>query len=190
MYSYKNIKIFSGNANATLAKEIANFMELPLGQAVVKRFSDGEVWVEIQENVRGMDTFVIQPTSHPANENLMELLVMIDALKRSSAERITTVIPYYGYARQDRKVAPRTPISAKLVADLLTAAGANRLVAMDFHAGQIQGFFNIPVDNLFALPIFLDYIRAQIKGDLVMISPDAGAAERTRAYAKRFNFPL
>src|SRR3989338_1757220 len=190
MYSYKNIKIFSGNANATLAKEIANFMELPLGQAVVKRFSDGEVWVEIQENVRGMDTFVIQPTSHPANENLMELLVMIDALKRASADRITAVIPYYGYARQDRKVAPRTPISAKLVADLLTAAGASRLFSMDLHAGQIQGFFNIPVDNLFAMPVFLKFLQEELNNNLVVVAPDAGAAERARAYAKRLSCPL
>lgn len=190
MYSYKNIKIFSGNANPSLTKAIADFLELPLGEATVKRFSDGEVWVEIQENVRGMDTFIIQPTSYPANENLMELLVMIDALKRASADRITAVIPYYGYARQDRKVAPRTPISAKLVADLLTAAGTSRILSMDLHAGQIQGFFNIPVDNLFAMPVFLKFIQENLEDNLVVVAPDAGAAERARAYAKRFSSPL
>lgn len=190
MYSYKNIKIFSGNANPLLAKAIAEYLELPLGKATIKRFSDGEVWVEIEENVRGMDTFVVQPTSQPSNENLMELLIVIDALKRSSADRITAVIPYYGYARQDRKVAPRTPISAKLVADLLTAAGANRIVSMDLHAGQIQGFFNIPVDNLFAMPVFLKYIEENLKDNFVVISPDAGAAERARAYAKRLGAPM
>ncbi len=190
MYSYKNIKIFSGNANKPLAQAIADYLELPIGKAEVKRFADGEVWVEIEENVRGMDTFIIQPTSNPANENLMELLIMIDALKRASADRITAVIPYYGYARQDRKVAPRTPISAKLVADLLTAAGANRMVSLDLHAGQIQGFFNIPVDNLFAMPVFLKFIEKNLKDDIVVVSPDAGAAERARSYAKRFNSPM
>ena len=191
MYSYKNIKIFSGNSNPELAKEIVNFLELPMGDALVTRFSDGEVWVEIKENVRGMDTFVIQPTSKPTNENLMELLVMIDALKRSSADRITAVIPYYGYARQDRKVAPRTPISAKLVADLLTAAGASRVLSLDMHAGQIQGFFNIPFDHLFATPVFLEYIEEKkLNKDLVMVSPDAGGTERARAYAKRLEADL
>lgn len=190
MHSYKNIKIFSGNANRPLAQSIVDYLELPIGKAEVKRFADGEVWVEIEENVRGMDTFIIQPTSYPANEHLMELLIMIDALKRSSADRITAVIPYYGYARQDRKVAPRTPISAKLVADLLTAAGCNRIVSMDLHAGQIQGFFNIPVDNLFAMPVLLKYIEKNLKDDLVVVSPDAGAAERARAYAKRLNCPM
>lgn len=190
MNSYKNIKIFTGNANRPLAQAIVDFLDLPLGKAKVQRFSDGECWIEIEENVRGMDTFIVQPLSNPCNENLMELLIMIDALKRSSADRITAVIPYYGYARQDRKVAPRTPISAKLVADLLEAAGANRVVAMDLHAGQIQGFFNIPVDNLFAMPIFLDYIEKHLKDDLVVVSPDAGAAERSRSYAKRLQAPL
>ena len=190
MQSYKNIKVFTGNANPELSKAIVDFLDLPLGKAKVDRFSDGETWVEIQENVRGTDVYVIQPLSDPTNDHIMELLIMIDALRRSSAERITTVIPYYGYARQDRKVALRTPITAKLLADLLTAAGANRLVSMDFHAGQIQGFFNIPVDNLFAMPIFLDYIRAQISGDMVLVSPDAGAAERARAYAKRLHCPM
>ena len=190
MHSYKNIKIFSGNANLKLSQEIVDFLELKMGKAIIQRFGDGEVWVEIQENVRGMDTFVIQPLSRPANEHLMELLIMVDALKRSSAERITAVIPYYGYARQDRKVAPRTPISAKLVADLLEAAGADRVVAMDLHAGQIQGFFDIPVDNLFAMPIFLKYIEEHLKDNIVVVAPDAGAAERSRAYAKRLHAPL
>ena len=190
MYSYKNIKIFSGNANPLLAKAIVDFMELPLGAATIKRFSDGEVWVEIEENVRGMDTFVVQPTSQPTNKNLMELLIVIDALKRSSADRITAVIPYYGYARQDRKVAPRTPISAKLVADLLTAAGCDRVLSLDLHAGQIQGFFNIPVDNLFAMSVFLKFIEKNLKDNVVVVSPDAGAAERARAYAKRLNVPM
>lgn len=190
MYSYKNIKIFSGNSNPPLAKAIVDGLELTLGKATVQRFSDGEVWVEIEENVRGMDTFVIQPTSNPANENLMELLIMIDALKRASADRITAVIPYYGYARQDRKVAPRTPISAKLVADLITAAGASRVLSLDLHAGQIQGFFNIPVDNLFAMPVFLKYISENLQDNLVFVAPDAGGAERARAYGKRFNAPL
>lgn len=190
MYSYKNIKIFSGNSNPLLAKAIVDGLELTLGKATVQRFSDGEVWVEIEENVRGMDTFVIQPTSNPANENLMELLIMIDALKRASADRITAVIPYYGYARQDRKVAPRTPISAKLVADLITAAGASRVLSLDLHAGQIQGFFNIPVDNLFAMPVFLKYISEKLQDNLVFVAPDAGGAERARAYGKRLNAPL
>lgn len=190
MYSYKNIKIFSGNANRPLAESIVNWLELPLGKAEVKRFSDGEVWIEIQENVRGMDTYVIQPTSRPANENLMELLIMIDALKRASADRITAVIPYYGYARQDRKVAPRTPISAKLIADLLTAAGTHRVLSLDLHAGQIQGFFDIPVDNLFTMPVFLKYIEKNLKDELVVVAPDAGAAERSRSYAKRLKCPL
>ena len=190
MYSYKNIKIFSGNSNPALSKAIVDSLELPLGEVLVKRFSDGEVWVEIQENVRGMDTFIIQPTSNPANEHLMELLVMIDALKRASADRITAVIPYYGYARQDRKVAPRTPISAKLVADLLTAAGANRILSLDMHAGQIQGFFNIPVDNLFAMPVFLKFMQNNFKDNLAVVAPDAGGAERSRAYAKRLGAPL
>lgn len=190
MYSYKNIKIFSGNANPALSRAIADFLELPLGKATVQRFSDGEVWVEIEENVRGMDTFVIQPTSQPANENLMELLIMVDALKRASADRITAVVPYYGYARQDRKVAPRTPISAKLVADLLTAAGTSRMLSLDLHAGQIQGFFNIPVDNLFAMSVFLKYVKENLPDDLIVVAPDAGAAERARAYAKRIGSPM
>ena len=190
MYSFKNIKVFSGNSNPTLAKSIANYLDLPLGKVDVKRFSDGEINIEVGENVRGMDVFIIQPTCPPTNENLMELLIMIDAMKRSSADRITAVVPYYGYARQDRKVAPRTPISSKLVADLLTAAGTDRLLCMDLHAGQIQGFFNIPVDNLFALPVMLQYLQENLSNDLVVVAPDAGGAERARAYAKRLSAPM
>ena len=182
MSQFKNLKIFTGNANRELASEIVSFLNVPLGDAVVKHFSDGETWVELGENVRGMDVFVVQPTSQPANEHLMELLIMVDALKRSSAERITAVIPYYGYARQERKVQPRTPISAKLVADLLTASGVNRVLTVDLHAGQIQGFFNIPVDHLFATPVLLDHIKNNIKDDIVIVAPDAGGA---RAAARR-----
>jgi len=156
----------------------------------VKRFSDGEIQIEIDENVRSKDVFVIQSTCYPVNENLVELLLMLDALKRASANRITAVIPYYGYARQDKKVAPRVPISAKLVADLLTMAGANRIITMDLHAGQIQGFFNIPVDNLFAAPVIIDYIKKIFNNDLVIVSPDAGGVERARAFAKRLNAGL
>ena len=157
----QEIKSFSGNANTPLTKEICQRMNLPLGNALVGRFSDGEINVQIVDNVRGMDVFVVQPTSSPVNRHLMELLIMIDALKSASAARITAVLPYYGYSRQDRKVQPRVPITSKLVADLITAAGANRVLTMDLHAGQIQGFFNIPVDNLFAAPVLLDYIRAK-----------------------------
>ncbi len=184
------LKVFSGNANMELAKNICKYLQIPLGNAMVKRFSDGEVNVEIGENVRGTDVFLIQPTCPPVNENLMEMLVMIDALKRASAKRITAVIPYYGYARQDRKVAPRTPITAKLVADLLSAAGISRLLTMDLHAGQIQGFFNIPVDHLYASPVLLSYIREKYRNDIVIVSPDAGGVERARAFAKRLNSSL
>ncbi len=190
MQPREEIMIFSGNANRPLAKDICASLGAPLGNAVVKRFSDGEIWVEIQENVRGKDVFVVQSTSYPANENLMELLIMVDALKRASAERITAVIPYYGYARQDRKVAPRTPISSKLVADLIAAAGVHRVVSVDLHAGQIQGFFNIPFDHLFTMPIFLEYIRTHLRDDLVIVTPDAGGTERARAYAKRLECTL
>lgn len=190
MQMFKNMMIFTGNANAPLARSICEVLGTPLGRCDVKRFSDGETWVEIQENVRGMDVFVIQPTANPANEHLMELLIMIDALKRSSADRITAVMPYYGYGRQERKVQPRTPISAKLVADLLTAAGADRILSMDLHAGQIQGFFNIPFDHLYSMPILLDHIREQIGENIVIVAPDAGGAERARAYAKRLACPL
>ncbi len=181
--------ILTGNSNQPLAQKICERLGKPLGNAEVKRFSDGEVFVEIGENVRGRDVYVIQSTCRPVNDTLMELLVMIDALKRASAKEITAVVPYYGYGRQDRKVAPRTPISAKLVADLFVAAGATRVVAMDLHAGQIQGFFNIPFDNLFASPVTLDYVKKEVAGlgDLVMVSPDTGGVERARAFAKRLN---
>ena len=184
------IKIFSGNANPDLALRICEYLGLPLGRASVRTFSDGEVFVEIGENVRGADVFVIQPTCPPVNHNLMELLIMVDALRRASARRITAVIPYYGYARQDRKAAPRVPISAKLVADIITTAGARRVLAMDLHAGQIQGFFSIPVDHLFAAPVLLKYLRENIQDDVVMVSPDAGGVERTRAFAKRLGAGL
>lgn len=173
-----------------MAQEIAAHLGFPLGKAEVKRFSDGEVWVEIDENVRMMDAYVIQPTSTPANENLMELLIMIDALKRASIATITAVLPYYGYARQDRKVQPRTPITSKLVADLLEAAGANRVVALDLHAGQIQGFFDIPFDHLYALTVFLEYFKKNPVDNLVVVSPDVGGAERARAYSKRLGGSL
>src|SRR5512140_3549314 len=185
----QEIKIFSGNANAALAKEICQRMNLPLGNAVVGHFSDGEINVQIVDNVRGMDVFVVQPTASPVNRHLMELLIMIDALKRASAARITAVLPYYGYSRQDRKVQPRVPITAKLVADLITTAGANRVLAIDLHAGQIQGFFNIPVDHLFAAPVLLDYL-SRVEGEKVIVSPDAGGVERARAFAKRMKAGL
>jgi ribose-phosphate pyrophosphokinase len=187
----ERIRVFSGNANQALARRICENLGVPLGQAHVTAFSDGETRVEINENVRGMDVFIIQPTCPPVNVTLMELLVMIDAVRRSSADRITAVIPYYGYARQDRKVVPRAPISAKLVADLITQAGASRVLAMDLHAGQIQGFFNIPVDNLFATPVLLDYIKRNYTSDnLVTVSPDAGGVERARAFGKRLGASL
>jgi ribose-phosphate pyrophosphokinase len=185
------LKLFSGNANRPLAEEIAKTLQLPLGDADVSRFSDGEVYVQINENVRGQDVFVIQPTCPPVNDHLMELLVMIDAFKRASARRITAVLPYYGYGRQDRKVQPRVPITAKLVADLLTAAGAQRLLAVDLHAGQIQGFFDIPVDHLFAAPpVIIDHLARKDLNDPVLVSPDAGGVERARALAKRLKAGL
>ncbi|MDQ1330550.1 MAG: ribose-phosphate pyrophosphokinae [Thermodesulfobacteriota bacterium] len=182
--------IFSGNSNTDLSNKICDYLKVPLGGAKVKTFSDGEIQIEINENVRAKDVFVIQSTCFPVNDNLVELLLMIDAFKRSSARRITAVIPYYGYSRQDKKVAPRVPISARLVADLLVVAGTNRVITMDLHAGQIQGFFNIPVDNLFAAPFIIDYIRSTFQNNLVIVSPDAGGAERARAYAKRLNCDL
>ncbi|MBW2248605.1 MAG: ribose-phosphate pyrophosphokinase [Deltaproteobacteria bacterium] len=182
--------IFSGNSNPVLSQKICEYINVPLGGEKVKRFSDGEIQIEIDENVRSKDVFVIQSICSPVNDNLVELLLMLDALKRASANRITAVIPYYGYARQDKKVAPRVPISAKLVADILTVAGANRIITMDLHAGQIQGFFNIPVDNLFAAPVIIDYIRKKFNNDLVIVSPDAGGVERARAFAKRLNAGL
>ena len=185
------IKIFSGNSNRELAEKICAGLSLPLGKANVKNFSDGEVMVEVNENVRGRDTYVVQSTCAPTNNNLMELLIMMDALKRASAATITAVIPYYGYARQDRKVAPRTPITSKLVADLITTAGADRVVTVDLHAGQIQGFFNIPVDNLYAAPVILENLRQRFPyNNLVMVSPDAGGTERARAFAKRLGCTL
>ena len=184
------LKIFTGNANPELAKEICAYLCIPLGSAVVKRFSDGEINVEIRDNVRGVDVFIIQPTCPPVNDHLMELLVLMDALKRASAKRVTAVLPYYGYARQDRKVLPRAPITAKLVADMLTAAGVSRVLTMDLHAGQIQGFFNIPVDHLYASPVMLEYIKENYLNDIVVVSPDAGGVERARASAKRLNASL
>jgi ribose-phosphate pyrophosphokinase len=181
----ENMVVFSGNSNLSLAREICSHLGITLGKANVQTFSDGEVMVEIEENVRGLDVFVIQSTCPPVNNNLMELLIIIDALKRASAGRITAVMPYYGYARQDRKVAPRVPITAKLVADLITVAGANRVLTIDLHAGQIQGFFNIPVDNLFVAAVVLDYLDKRFKDNLVIVSPDAGGVERARAIAKR-----
>lgn len=185
-----NLKIVSGNANIQLAQEICRELNIPLGKANVKKFSDGEIQVEIEENVRGMDVFVVQSTCTPVNRSLMELLIMMDAIKRASAERITAVIPYYGYARQDRKVAPRVPITAKLVADLITTAGSDRLLTVDLHAGQIQGFFNIPVDHLYSAPVIVEYIKKQYANNLVIVSPDAGGVERARAFAKRLGATL
>lgn len=188
---FRKVCIFSGNANPALAQEIAKTLEIPLGQIRVSRFSDGETFCEIQENVRGVDTYVIQPTCSPVNEHFMELLIMADALRRASAGSITAVMPYYGYARQDRKAAPRTPITSKLCADLMVSAGVNRVLCVDLHAGQIQGFFNIPFDHLFAMPVFLDsYLRPNFHKDVVVVSPDAGGVERARAYAKRLEASL
>jgi ribose-phosphate pyrophosphokinase len=186
----QDMKLFTGNANAGLARDVAAYLDVEIGKAEVGTFSDGEVNVEIRENVRGMDCFVMQSTCAPANTHLMELLIMIDALRRSSAGRITAVIPYYGYSRQDRKVRPRMPISAKLVADLIGVAGTDRVLCIELHAGQIQGFFNVPVDNVFATPVLLEAIREIECDDLCIISPDAGGVERARAYAKRLEAPL
>jgi ribose-phosphate pyrophosphokinase len=188
---FKKVCLFSGNANAELAVSIAAYLETPLGKCRITRFSDGESFVEIGENVRGVDAFIIQSTSSPTNDNVMELLIMVDALRRASAGSITAVMPYYGYGRQDRKVAPRTPITSKLVADLLQVAGVQRVVSVDLHAGQIQGFFNIPFDHLHALPVFLDdYLRKKFDSSTVFVSPDAGGVERTRAYSKRLGASL
>jgi len=185
------MKILTGNSNRPLAEAISAFLNLPLTKASVRRFSDMEVFVEINENMRGEDVFLIQSTCYPANDNLMELLVALDALKRASARRVTAVIPYYGYARQDRKSGPRTPISAKLVANLITSAGADRVLTLDLHAGQIQGFFDIPTDNLFAAPVFTNDIEAKYDGDsLTVVSPDVGGVVRARAIAKRLDGDL
>src|ERR1700685_572887 len=186
----EKFKIFSGTANAPLADEVCNFLGMPRGQAMLKRFADGEVYVQIQENVRGCDVFVMQPTCRPVDENLMELLLMIDAFKRASARRITAVMPYFGYARQDRKDKPRVPISAKLVADLLTTAGAHRALIVDPHTPQIQGFFNIPVDHLFASPVLVDHFRKLQLPNLTVVSPDAGGVERARFFAKKVDAAL
>ena len=186
----QELKLLTGNSNQPLAEEIAQYIGQELSRALVTTFSDGETRVRIEENVRGGDVFLIQSCCHPVNTSIMELLLLIDAVKRSSASRITAVIPYYGYGRQDRKDQPRVPISAKLIADLLTVAGANRILTMDLHAGPIQGFFNIPVDHLYATPILLDYIKKQNVSDMVVVSPDAGGVERARAFAKRLNSSL
>lgn len=185
-----NVKIFTGRSNPELAEEIAKYLGTRISTAVIKNFSDGETYVQIQESVRGSDVFVIQPTCQPVNENLMELLIIIDALKRASANTITAVIPYYGYARQDRKTVGREAISAKLVADLITTAGADRVVAMDLHTGQLQGFFNILTDHLYATPVMYQYIADKKMEDLVVVSPDAGGVERARVYAKKLNCPI
>src|ERR1041384_117119 len=186
----RELRVFTGTAHPTLGEAIARSLSVPLGRAHLARFSDGEVWFQIQDNVRGADVFVVQPTGPPVNENLMELLVMLDAFKRSSASRITAVLPYYGYARQDRKEKPRVPISAKLVADLLVTAGTSRLLTLDLHASQIQGFFNIPVDHLFAAPVIVGHLRTLGFDDLTIVSPRARAEERARAYAKRLGASL
>ncbi len=190
MYQTEPPLLFTGNANRPLAEAIAQYLNTQLGKANVGTFSDGEINVEIGDNVRGRDTFIIQSTCYPVNRNLMELLIIIDALRRASAENIVAVIPYYGYARQDRKVAPRTPITSKLVADMLSAAGATRVVSIDLHAGQIQGFFNLPFDHLYAAPVFLQHMKTALVNDPVIVSPDAGGTERARAYSKRLRCPM
>ena len=188
---FKKVCLFSGNANPELATEIGTYLEAPLGKCKIQRFSDGETFCEIGENVRGVDAYVIQPTCSPVNDHVMELLIMADTLRRASAENITAVLPYYGYARQDRKVAPRTPITSKLVADLLVASGITRVVSVDLHAGQIQGFFNIPFDHLYAMPVLLEeYVKRSFDSSAVFVSPDAGGVERARAYSKRLNASL
>ena len=186
------LKVFSGSANLPLAEEICAMLKIPMGKALIGRFPDGEVEIKIAENVRSADCFIVQPTSFPANDNLMELLLLTDALRRASAERITMVLPYYGYGRQDRKAEPRVPISAKLVANLIQAAGANRVLTMDLHAGQIQGFFDIPVDHLYSGPVLMDYFKKKpgFSDNLVVVSPDAGGVERARAFAKRLDCDL
>jgi ribose-phosphate pyrophosphokinase len=186
----ERLKIFSGTANQCLAEEICASLELPLGDLMLETFSDGEVYLQFQENVRGADLFLIQPTCRPVDHNLMELLLMIDAAKRASADRITAVLPYYGYARQDRKDKPRVPISAKLIASLLERAGADRIMALDLHAAQIQGFFDVPVDHLFSAPVMIEYFKPLEVPDLTVVSPDPGGVERARAFGKRMNAPL
>jgi len=190
MKNNKDLLVFSGSANPELAKKICNYLKVPLGGAVVDRFNDGEIRIRINEDVRGRDVFIVQPTCYPCNDSLMELLIMIDAIKRSSARRITAVMPYYGYSRQDRKDRPRVPITAKLVANLITVAGANRVLTMDLHAGQIQGFFDIPLDNLFAVNTFMRYFEKLHLPNLVVVSPDVGGIKMARAYAKKFKAGL
>src|SRR5215216_5094500 len=187
---FGELKVFSGSAHPSLTKEIADFLGIPIGQARLRRFPDSEVSFQIDENIRGADVFIVQPTSSPVDEHIMEMLIMIDAFRRSSAARITAVVPYYGYARQDRKDKPRVPISAKLVANVLTASGVNRVLTMDLHKAQIQGFFDLPVDHLFAAPVIIDYLSRQSYEKLTMVAPDAGGAERARAYAKRLDAEL
>ena len=184
------MKLFGGTSNTPLTQEVCDYLGVQPGKMAAKTFSDGETQIEIHENIRGRDVFVLQSTCTPVNDNLMQLLIMMDALRRASADRVTAVIPYYGYGRQDRKVKPRVPISAKLVADLITVAGASRVVSIDLHAGQIQGYFNIPVDNLYAAPVLMKHIRTHFEDDLVIVSPDAGGVERARAYAKRLEASL
>lgn len=184
------MKLFAGNANPALAKAVAKHLKIPLGKAFVGRFPDGEIEIKILENVRGTDCFILQPTSEPANDNLMELLLIMDALRRASANRITPVIPYFGYGRQDRKAQPRVPISSKLVSNLIVTAGANRVLTMDLHAGQIQGFFDIPVDHIYTNPVFINYFKQKRLKDVVVVSPDAGGVERARAFAKRLDYDL
>jgi len=184
------LKVFTGNSNPALAHEICADMGMDLGACALRTFSDGEIYLQIQENVRGQDCFVVQATCTPVDRNIMELLLMMDALKRASADRITAVLPYYGYARQDRKDKPRVPVSARLIADLLVTAGANRVLALDLHAAQIQGFFNVPVDHLFSTPVMIEYFRTKVDENLTVVSPDAGGVERARAFAKRLNAPL
>jgi ribose-phosphate pyrophosphokinase len=186
----RELRIFTGSAHPALGESIARHLGVPIGRAHLARFSDGEVWFQIHDNVRGADVFVVQPTCAPVNENLMELLLMLDAFKRSSASRLTTVLPYYGYGRQDRKDKPRVPISAKLVADLLSTAGTDRVLTVDLHAAQIQGFFDIPVDHLFAAAVIIEHVQKMALRDLVVVSPDAGGVERARAYAKRLDASL
>ncbi len=193
--SLKKLRVFAGNANPGLARKIVDHMGIPLSKAIVKSFSDKETWVELHDNVRGADVFIIQPTCTPANDHLMELIIMVDACRKASAKRITAVMPYYGYARQDKKVKPKTPITASVVAIMLEAIGVKRVLTMDLHAGQIQGFFHEPVDHLHAMPVMLNDIRARfrkqlVEGKIVLVSPDAGGVERTRAFAKRLNVGL
>jgi len=189
-FNYGDLKIFSGRAHPALAQEICAYLQMPLGELTLYNFSDGEDYCQIDENVRGADVFVVQPTCSPVNDHMMELLILLDAFRRSSASRITAVLPYFGYARQDKKDKPRVPIAAKLMADLLTAAGADRILTMDLHAAQIQGFFNIPVDHLFAAPVILDAIRKLVPEELVIVSPDVGGLTRARAIAKRLDAAL